>query len=49
MYISRISVETSQPFIHDLARATQHPCRLETTKSLKQAMNPAYFILRLQV
>ena len=32
-----------------IARATQHPCQLETAKSLKQAMNPAYFILRLQV
>ena len=27
----------------------KNPCRLETANSLKQAMNPAYFIIRLQV
>ena len=51
MYITRISVEISRYYgtVHSLARATQHPCRLETAKSLKQAINPAYFILRLKV
>ena len=42
-----ISILWNRSFM--IARATQHPCRLQTAKSLKQAMNPAYFIIRLQV
>ena len=30
-------------------RDKKNPCRLETANSLKEAMNSAYFILRLQV
>ena len=37
-----------EPFIHKHARQ-KNPCRLETVNSLKQAMNPAYFIVWLQV
>ena len=40
-----------EPFIHDkhVRQRGINPCLLETTNSLKQAMNPAYFIVRLQV
>ena len=45
MYITNISVEI---FLY-YGMVSMQDTKLETANSLKQAMDPAYFIIRLQI